>query len=95
MSRCKFRPGDDTWVVERDDAGFAVEVTGFMFLAEAVGYAIVSSFINDYESIEDTMDYLYRDSVESCGCDLYVFPIEDCYYTREEAQEIYDAECDE
>lgn len=92
MSRCKFHPGDDTWVVERDDAEFAVEVTGFMFLAESAGYAIVTSFINDYESIEDTMDYLYRDSVDRCGCDLYVFPIDDCYHEREEAMRVLDEE---
>lgn len=87
--RCMVLPckvGDTVWIIERDECGEATEYCGYMFLAVSAGTVIVSSFIDDFETSEETIDYHISETAENCYTSLYVFPSEDCCLTREEAE---------
>lgn len=88
----QFIPGEDVYVVERDDCGEPAEVSGYMFLA-AVGQAVIlTPYINDLETLDETLDYLIDETRDSYDVDLAVFPLEDCYKTRDEAHAAMDEE---
>lgn len=82
----KFIPGEEVWVVERDEDGNACGFSGYVFLAEAVGAVILTSYINDLEDVEDLLDYHIEQTRDNYDTDLAVFPADDCYGTRDEAR---------
>ena len=84
----KFTPGQTVYVIERNECGYPVDVSGYMFLAASDYVAIVSPFINDMEGLEETLEYLVTETAENYDCNLSVFPLEDCYATEEEAKAI-------
>lgn len=81
----KFTPGQTIYVIERDEYAYPTEVSGYMFLAQNDYVAIVTPFIDDIEQLEETLEYLVSQTVENYDCNLPVFPLEDCYATRDDA----------
>lgn len=73
--------GDKVWVINRDEDDY----DGYMFLAQSGNVVIVSPFVNDYDTSE-TLDYFVRKTLDGMDADLYVFPLEDCYTSKEEAE---------
>lgn len=84
MNEKDFEIGQEIWVVDRD-CGEAVDVSGVMFLAKSLGCVIASAFINDYCLVE-TIEYHINETSDNIDTDLKVYPIEDCYATKEEAE---------
>jgi hypothetical protein len=84
MCERNFEAGQEIWVVERE-FGEAFEVSGVMFLATSVGCVIATAFIDDYD-LEETITYHINETSDNIDTDLKVYPIEDCYYTKEEAE---------
>jgi len=82
------------YVLERDEEGLACDVTGYMFLAEAGGRAIVTPYINNMDDLDGIMEYHVMETAENYDTDLAVFPMEDCYADREEALEVLRKEKD-
>ena len=76
--------GDDIWVVEYDD-GEAVDVSCVRFMATSENFVIATAFVNDYD-IEETIEYHITETQENFDTELKVFPKEDCFLTREEAE---------
>lgn len=85
-SQLGFEPGQEVFVVERDENDDPCDFSGYMFIASAGGHVIVSPFINDIDRLDLTMVYLAEDSAEGLSSSLRVFPWDDCYSTREDAQ---------
>jgi hypothetical protein len=81
-----FTPGEEVWVVERDECGNACEFSGYVFLAEVAGAVILTPLINDLEVLEDLLDYHIEQTAENYDTDLAVFPAADCYTDREAAK---------
>ncbi len=79
-------PGTEVWVVERDEDGCAADVSGFMFLAKAGDAVILTPYINDLDNAQDTLAYHMQETAENYYTNLAVFPADDCYTTREEAE---------
>lgn len=79
-------PGDTIWIIERDECEEPIEISGYMFFAFVGRAAIVSSFINDSETLEETVEYHIEETLNNFDTDLSVFPKNDCYLTREEAE---------
>lgn len=84
--------GDKVYVLERDEDWRAVEVSGYMFLAEAGGRAIVTPYINDKDDLNSALDYHVWETIENYDTDLAVFPIADCFVDREQAHAALKAE---
>ena len=81
----QFIPGEDVYVVERDEYGEPTEVSGYMLLAIVEQAVILTPYINDLETLDETLDSLIDETRDSFDVDLAVFPLEDCYKTRDEA----------
>ena len=81
----KASPGGQVWIIERDDCGDPYEISGYMFLASTGNAVIVTAYINSLEDLEETLGYHIQETAENYETDLAVFPEEDCYLTREEA----------
>ena len=79
-------PGDEVWVVERDEDGNPDDFSGYIFITSVRGIAIVSPSINGCADL----DFLLRDFVEETAMsgsgDFSGYPIGDCYGTCEEAK---------
>lgn len=80
------KKGDTVWVIERDEDGEAVDFSGFVFITSVCGVAIVSPTLNE----SDDVDYILQDQIEQTASnfngDLAVYPISDCYWSRESAE---------
>lgn len=81
-----YEPGSQVFILERDKNGEAVDVSGYMFVAQVGDYAIATPYINDLETIEETMEYHKDDTAEYYHCDLSVFPLADCHADRAGAE---------
>ena len=79
-----FEIGQEIWVVERE-CGEAVDISGVLFLATSKGCVICTSWINDYD-FDEIIEYHIEETSEESGTELYVYPIDDCFETREEAE---------
>ena len=74
------------YIVERDEDGKAFEVSGYMFLAKVGESVICTAYINSLETVEETLQYHVEETAANYDTDLAVFPLDDCFLTREEAE---------
>lgn len=79
-------PGEEAWVVERDEDGYAVDVSCYMFLAKAGDAVILTAYVNNLTNVQDTLAYHMMETAANYDTDLAVFPADDCYSTREDAE---------
>lgn len=87
-----FKPGDDVYVIERDESDKAVDYSGYMCIAVSENAVVLSSYINDLKDITDTLEYHIKETAENFDTHLAVFPLGDCYSTAEEAKKAIDDE---
>ena len=87
-----FKPGDDVYVIERDESDKAVDYSGYMCIAVSENAVVLSSYINDLEDIADTLEYHIKETAENFDTHLAVFPLGDCYATAEDAKKAIDDE---
>lgn len=80
------KPGDEVWIVERSEHDEPCDYSCYMFLASVSGAVICTAFINNYGTIEETIEYHVEETQENFDTNLAVFPMRDCYLTREEAK---------
>lgn len=78
--------GDTVWIIERDECEEPIEISGYMFFAFVGRAVIVSAFINDSKTLDETVEYHIEETSRNYDTDLSVFPQNDCYLTREEAE---------
>jgi hypothetical protein len=75
--------GDTVWRAETDYTG-EVELGGYIFVAQNDECVICSP---DPYGYDDTISqYLIEESAGDMGVSVYVFPIDEVYLTREEAE---------
>lgn len=77
--------GEEIWVIDRED-GEAVDVSAVRFLAKSKNCIIATAWINDYD-IDETLEYHINETQDNFDTDLKVYPAEDCFATREEAEQ--------
>lgn len=80
----KFTSGQEVWVVERE-GGKATEYSGCVCVAQINMAVIVSPYINGIGDIVDILSDQIEQTAEGGTGDLEVYPISDCYETKEEA----------
>lgn len=87
-----FVPGCRVYLVERDECEIPVDISGYMFIASSVGYAILTAYINDLETIEETLEYHEEECMQNYDTDLVVARLSDCYSCREIAEQAMNEE---
>ena len=87
----RFHAGDTVWVLMRDEDDVPCDIGGYMFLAFAGTAVIVTAFIGDHDDLDGTLAYHIEETAVNFDSDLSVFPIPDCYASREDAQAALDA----
>lgn len=80
----KFTSGQEVWIVERED-GEAAEYSGYVCVAQIDMVVIVSPYIDGSGDIVDILSDQIEQTAEGRTGDLEVYPISDCYETREAA----------
>lgn len=80
----KFASGQEVWIVERED-GEATEYSGYVCVAQVDMAVIVSPYINGSGDIVDILSDQIEQTAEGGTGDLEVYPISDCYETKEAA----------
>lgn len=73
------------WVVERDKTEKPYGVAGVAFIATYGSAVIVYPFPEECEDLYDIMHDCIVETRENDGCGILVYPIKDCYGSREEA----------
>lgn len=81
----KFTPGMPVWVIQRDEDGIACEISCCVFLAHVEGVVILSPYVNDYD-FDGILAYHVQCTAENYDTDLFVFPDEDCYVSKEDCE---------
>lgn len=82
----KFIPGQEVWVVERDEIGEPDCVSGFVFVAEVGGVAIVHPYLGGCGELDAILHNCLEETQENYDCNVSVYLIEDCYGSRESAE---------
>jgi len=86
-----YKPGSKIWVIERNDpAGAGVEVCSYRFLS-VIAQAIVV-WPHSVDDIIDIVNYCIEETAKFYTCRLCMFPIKDCYKTKEEADAAFKKE---
>lgn len=81
----KCNPGTTVWLVERDENGDAVEVSGFLFLAQVAGAVIVTPRVYGRETLDSVMEYHIEETMINEETQLHVYPAADCYLRKADA----------
>ena len=76
--------GDKIWVIERKN-GKPVDFYCIVFLSSSKGFVIGTPQI-DHMGIDKMIDYHIRETANEYETNLVVYPEEDCFVTREEAE---------
>lgn len=76
--------GEEIWVIDREN-GEVVDISCVMFLAKSKGCIIATAWINDYD-LDETLAFHIDETQNNFDTDLKVYPDEDCFLTREEAE---------
>lgn len=87
-----FEPGQEVWIVERDEDGEAVDVSGYVFLTEVAGYAILSPYVSEHGDLEYLLDYHRRETNADYDADLPVILLSDCFASKTAAHHALDEE---
>lgn len=87
-----FKPGDQVWVVERDEIGVADCVSGYVFIAFSGGCALVHPYIGGCGELNGILHNCLECTREDGGCDVEVFLIDDCHKSREAAEQAMEVE---
>lgn len=94
-ARPTFVPGGMVWVVERDEDGNAIAVTGLIFVAEVAGAVIATPKVYGREGLEEVMKYHIEETASNDCTELSVYPAKDCYLRRSDAKKEFAAETEE
>ena len=79
--------GDTIWIVERDECGNACDVSGFLFIGICNNAVIVTvTRYNHNNGIDHIIQKHIEETAEDYETYLSVFPIDDMYLTRKEAE---------
>lgn len=81
-----FDAGQLIWIVERDEEGNPYRSTGYVFLAQVMCAAIVTPRINGVDDLGYTVNWHIKETCFNQDTNLLVFPIQDCYGTRDAAK---------
>ena len=82
----EFKASEDVWVVERDpETDERYGKSCYVCLAQVNDYVICSAQPYGIYDFNEMLEYLSDETLENDGETLFVFPVSECYHTREDA----------
>lgn len=81
-----FVPGQQVWVVERNEYGNPYDVSGYIFVALVHKTVIVSPYINDSDDIDAALEYAVEQKQNCDEAVLEAYSVYDCFATKEDAE---------
>ena len=83
----RFSPGQTVWVVERDEDNAAYDFSGYVFVTSLRGIELVSPKINWSSEIDVILMEQIKSRINCSGGSIEAYPADDCYLTREAAEQ--------
>ena len=88
----RFIPGQECWIIQRDDIGEPYEIVGVQYLAYCTDFVIVAPYVGDSNDLREALCYHMEESrVDMQSC-LLVYPAGDCYGDEDDAREAFRSE---
>lgn len=83
----RFSPGQTVWIVERDEDDEAYDFSGYVFVTSLRGIVLVSPRINWSSEIDVILMEQIKSRINCSGGSIEAYPADDCYLTREAAEQ--------
>jgi hypothetical protein len=80
----KFEAGNEIWVLERD-GDEPYDIVGVTYLATVGEYVITCPQFYGLDSLEEVMEQFAEETQDNSCLDMSVYPLCDCFATREQA----------
>ena len=90
-SRQGYEAGDVVWVLARDENGVPFDVVQQMYLATVRNAVITVTYLANH-SVDDVTACLIESTRFNMDTDIEVFPLQDCFFSEEDAKKALDSE---
>ena len=90
-SRQGYEAGDAVWVLARDENGVPFDVVQQMYLATVRNAVITVTYLANH-SVDDVTACLIESTRFNMDTDIEVFPLQDCFFSEEDAKKALDSE---
>lgn len=81
------KKGDGIWVIDRDILGNPCEIAGVVFITAVNGVALVAPYLADSGDLDCILQECIDETAKNMECDLLAYPLEDCFWSKEEAEQ--------
>lgn len=85
--RLPYKPGDVVWTIDNNMYNEAISISGYIFMAECMGYAILTIEYYDCVDFEEQMALMAENKRYEDFAELIIIPMERVFLTREEAEQ--------
>ncbi len=91
MKNKAFQCGNRVWVIIRDIYGEPMETQGQMLLAITNDTAFLTPYVFGLTTLDEHLAYHRRETLYNQDTALSVYPLSDCYTSKEEAEAVIEA----
>ena len=81
----RYTSGDEIWVIERDYSE-PYGIVGVTYLATVGEFVITCPQFYGLDTLEEVMEQYVEETQGNSCLDMSVYPLADCFVTREEAE---------
>ena len=81
----KFEAGNEIWILERD-GDEPYEISGVTYLATVGEYVIACPLFYGLDTLKEVMEQFVEETQDNSCLDMSVYPLSDCFATRDEAR---------
>ena len=79
----RFQAGEVIWILERD-GDEPYDIVGVTYLATVADYVITCPQFYGHDTLQDVMGQFAEETQDNSSLDMSVYPLCDCFATREE-----------
>ena len=84
MKENKFLAGEEIWILQRD-GDEPYDIVGVTYLATVGEFVITCPQFYGLDTLQDVMEQFAEETQDNACLDMSVYPLSDCFATKEEA----------